>query len=182
MIGSIIAKLKGMAEAVAPNAVFECDEARMINVKIDTVTRKTTVMQGGVEKEVSNSFIYIDEPMYAYYDIPRAYYQKQRTPVQIYFCKFEEMHASAFPGTSEYSANEGGNYRIPLRDEIEETMVRPFLYRLRESELAKRHPAMIETIRVLYPRPRFDANEVSVGLEITFFEDWCLDGYRPEQP
>lgn len=177
MIGNLIRAIQDMAEQVAPYAVFECDEVRMINVKVDTVTRKVTVIQDGVEREVSNSFIYVEEPTYGFYDFPYRGFNRQRTPIRIYFCKFEEMHASAWKGTSEYSENEGGQYRVPLRDEIEETMVRPFLYLLKQSYIAKKYPDMIASIRVLYPRPRFDANEVSVGLELTLFEDICIDDY-----
>ena len=34
----------------------------------------------------------------------------------------------------------------------------------------------------MYPSPRFDANEVSVGLELTVTQEWCLDAYKPIPP
>ena len=181
MIGQIISKVRAMAEAVKPDAVFVCDEAHMINVKIDTVTRKVVVTPpgGGEPVEVSNNFIYLEEPTYGYYDIPYRGHQKQRTFLRIYFCKFEEMQASAYKGTSGFSGADKGTERVVLRDEIEETMVRPFLYLLKNSELGMRYPDMLTQVRVSYPRSRFDANEVSVGLEIMFFDDWCLDQYKP---
>lgn len=180
MIGDVINIIRALAEAVKPDAVFECDEARMINVKIDTVTRKVlaTPPGGGDPVEVSNSFIYLEEPTYGYYDIPYRGFQRQRTFLRIYFCKFEEMHASAYKGTSEFSAADKGTERVVLRDEIEETMVRPFLYLLKNSELGMRYPDMLAQIRVMYPRARFDANEVSVGLELMFINDWCIDNYK----
>lgn len=184
MTGQVISKIRAMAEAVKPDAVFECDEARMINVKIDTVTRKVmaTPPGGGEPVEVSNSFIYLEEPTYGYYDIPYRGFQKQRTLLRIYFCKFEEMQASAYKGSSEFSAADMGTERVALRDEIEETMVRPFLYLLKKSEIGMRYPDMLSQVRVLYPRSRFDANEVSVGLEITYQEDWCLWQYAKPIP
>ena len=36
----------------------------------------------------------------------------------------------------------------------------------------------MNTVRVLYPSSRFDANEVSVGLEFTFKQDWCIELYK----
>lgn len=180
MIGQIIGKIRSMAEAVKPDAIFECDEARMVDVKIDTVTRKVVITppNGGAPVEVSNNFIYLEEPTYGYYDIPYRGFQKQRTFLRIYFCKFEDMHASAYKGSSKFSEADKGTERVVLRDEIEETMVRPFLYLLKQSELGRRYPAMLESIRVLYPRSRFMANEVSVGLEIMFTDDWCIDNYK----
>ncbi len=180
MTGQIIKIVREIAEAVKPDAVFECDEARMINVKIDTVTRKVMITPPGSSDpvEISNNFIYLEEPTYGYYDIPRMGFQRQRTFLRIYFCKFEEMGASAYKGSSEFSSADKGAARVTLRDEIEETMVRPFLYRLRQSELGMRYPEMLAQVRVLYPRARFDANEVSVGLEIMFSENWCIDSYK----
>lgn len=181
MIGSIIAEIQDICNRVAPGAVFECDEVRMLNIKVDTVTRTITVIQGGVATEVSNSFIYIEEPTYAMVDIPNRGFQKQRTPIRLYFCKFEPLHNDALKGTSGWSNNsiKPDPKRIQIRSEIEETMVRPFLYELKNSELGMRYPAMLESVRLLYPRSRFDANEVSVGLEITYTEDWCIEQYKP---
>ncbi len=175
MIGRVIQLIKSLAEQVRPNAVFECDEMRMLNVKVDTVTRSITV-DG---REVSNDFIYVEEPTYGFYEIPRANFQRQRTPVFVYFCKFEPMHNDALQGTSQWSQNDPqpSPKRLELRDQIEETMVRPFLAKLHNTDIAKRYPSVLESIRVLYPRSRFDANEVSVGLELTIYEDWCLNTY-----
>ena len=41
---------------------------------------------------------------------------------------------------------------------------------------------MLNTVRILYPSARFDANEVSVGLELTVTQEWCLDAYKPIPP
>lgn len=181
MILNVIEGIKEIAEKVAPYAVFEADEASMVNIKIDSVTRKVTIDKDGVPVEVSNSFIYVEEPTYGYYDIPVRGFQQQRTFIRIYFCKFEEMHASAYKGTSKYSEDAdkpNESYRINLRNQIEEEMVRPFLYQLKNSVIGMMYRDMLTSTRVIYPRTRFDANEVSVGLEIMYYENWCLDNYK----
>ncbi len=175
MIGTVISEIRAMAEVVRPGAVFECDEARMLNVKVDTVKRSVTV--DGVE--VSSDFIYVEEPTYGFYDIPQRSFQRQRTPIRIYFCKFEPMHNDALQGSSQWSDNDPrpAPKRLELRDQIEEQMVRPFLAKLRNADVGKIYPDLFSNIRVLYPRSRFDANEVSVGLEFTYYEGWCIDEY-----
>lgn len=176
MIGKVVQQIKGMLEKINPAYIFECDEARMINVKIDTVPR----FIGVDDKQVSNSFIYLEEPTYGSYLMPYRGFNRQQTFLRIYFCKFEEMHNDAYKGDTDWSENSGrAMKRIEIRDQIEEEMVRPFLYLLRFSELGMRYPTMLTTLRTVYPRPRFDANEVSVGLEIMFEEDVCLKDYRP---
>lgn len=36
------------------------------------------------------------------------------------------------------------------------------------------YPEMMNTVRIVYPSARFDANEVSVGIELTVYSDWCI--------
>ena len=174
MIGTVVEQVKDILKTINPEYIFECDEARMLNVKIDTVPR--FVKKDG--KQVVNSFIYLEEPTHGYYNIPYRGFQKQQTFLRIYFCKFEEMHNDAYSGDTTWSENSPTVKRITLRDWIEEEMVRPFLYKLKKHEIGMRYPKMMETIRVVYPRTRFDANEVSVGLEIMYEEDVCLDAYK----
>lgn len=179
MILYIITLIRNMVKMVNPLAVFECDQARMLNVKVDTMERFVTDSDGN---RVSSDFVYVEEPTTGYYDIPYRGHQKQRTIMQIYFCKFEPMANDAYKGDTKFSQNSPTIGRLELKNQIEEQMIRPFLYLLKTSELGFRHPEMLNTIRILYPSPRFDANEVSVGLELTVTQEWCLDAYKPIPP
>lgn len=179
MILDIITLIHNMVKMVNPLAVFECDQARMLNVKVDTMERFVTDSDGN---RVSSDFVYVEEPTTGYYDIPYRGHQKQRTIMQIYFCKFEPMANDAYKGDTKFSKNSPTIGRLELKNQIEEQMVRPFLYFLKTSELGLRHPEIFNTIRIMYPSPRFDANEVSVGLELTVTQEWCLDAYKPIPP
>lgn len=179
MILDIITIIRDMVKMVNPLAVFECDQARMLNVKVDTMERFVTDSDGN---RTSSDFVYVEEPTTGYYDIPYRGHQKQRTLMQIYFCKFEPMANDAYKGDTKFSQNSPTIGRLELKSQIEEQMVRPFLYLLKTSELGLRHPEIFNTIRILYPSPRFDANEVSVGLELTVTQEWCLDAYKPIPP
>lgn len=179
MILDIITLIHNMVKMVNPLAVFECDQARMLNVKVDTMERFVTDSDGN---RVSSDFVYIEEPTTGYYDIPYRGHQKQRTIMQIYFCKFEPMANDAYKGDTKFSQNSPTIGRLELKNQIEEQMIRPFLYLLKTSELGFRHPEMLNTVRIMYPSPRFDANEVSVGLELTVTQEWCLDAYKPIPP
>lgn len=179
MILDIITLIRDMVKMVNPLAVFECDQARMLNVKVDTMERLVTDSDGN---RTSSDFVYVEEPTTGYYDIPYRGHQKQRTIMQIYFCKFEPMANDAYKGDTKFSQNSPTIGRLELKSQIEEQMVRPFLYFLKTSELGFRHPEIFNTIRIMYPSPRFDANEVSVGLELTVTQEWCLDAYKPIPP
>lgn len=179
MILDIITLIRDIVKMVNPLAVFECDQARMLNVKVDTMERFVTDSDGN---RVSSDFVYVEEPTTGYYDIPYRGHQKQRTIMQIYFCKFEPMANDAYKGDTKFSQNSPTIGRLELKNQIEEQMIRPFLYFLKTSELGLRHPEIFNTIRIMYPSPRFDANEVSVGLELTVTQEWCLDAYKPIPP
>lgn len=175
MILDIITLIRNMVKMVNPLAVFECDQARMLNVKVDTMERFVTDSDGN---RVSPDFVYVEEPTTGYYDTPYRGYPTQRTIMQVYFCKFEPMANDAYKGDTKFSKNSPTVGRLELKSQIEEQMVRPFLYLLKTSQLVKQYPEIMNTVRVLYPSPRFDANEVSVGLEFTFKQDWCIDMYK----
>lgn len=175
----IIEHIRLMLQDLAPGAVFECDQARMLNVKVDTMPRFETGLNGEVIKDsngnpVSTTFIYIEEPLQGYYDIPYRGHQRQRLPLMIYFCKFEPMGNDAYKGDTPFSTESKTTSRLILRDELERTLVRPFLLRLKTSQLGMLYPEMMNTVRVVYPSARFDANEVSVGIELTTYSDWCI--------
>lgn len=175
MILDIITLIRNMVKMVNPLAVFECDQARMLNVKVDTMERFVTDSDGN---HTSSDFVYVEEPTTGYYDTPYRGYPTQRTIMQVYFCKFEPMANDAYKGDTKFSKNSPTIGRLELKNQIEEQMVRPFLYLLKTSQLVKQYPEIMNTVRVLYPSSRFDANEVSVGLEFTFKQDWCLDAYK----
>lgn len=175
MILDIITIIRNMVKMVNPLAVFECDQARMLNVKVDTMERFVTDSDGN---RTSSDFVYVEEPTTGYYDTPYRGYPTQRTIMQIYFCKFEPMANDAYKGDTKFSKNSPTVGRLELKSQIEEQMVRPFLYLLKTSQLVKQYPEIMNTVRVLYPSSRFDANEVSVGLEFTFKQDWCIDLYQ----
>lgn len=175
----IIERIRLMLQDLAPGAVFECDQARMLNVKVDTMPRFETGLNGEVIKDsngnpVSTTFIYIEEPLQGYYDIPYRGHQRQRLPLMIYFCKFEPMGNDAYKGDTPFSTESKTTSRLILRDELERTLVRPFLLRLKTSRLGMLYPEMMNTVRIVYPSARFDANEVSVGIELTTYSDWCI--------
>lgn len=175
MILDIITLIRDMVKVINPLAVFECDQARMLNVKVDTMERFVTDSDGN---RVSSDFVYVEEPTTGYYDTPYRGYPTQRTIMQIYFCKFEPMANDAYKGNTKFSKNSPTIGRLELKSQIEEQMVRPFLYLLKTSQLVKQYPEIMNTVRVLYPSARFDANEVSVGLEFTFKQDWCIESYK----
>lgn len=175
----VIDHIRLMLQDLAPGAVFECDQARMLNVKVDTMPRFETGLNGEVIKDpkgnpVSTTFIYIEEPTQGYYDIPYRGHQRQRLPLMIYFCKFEPMGNDAYKGDTPFSTESKTTSRLILRDELERTLVRPFLLRLKTSQLGMLYPEMMNTVRIVYPSARFDANEVSVGIELTTYSDWCI--------
>lgn len=175
MILDIITIIRDMVKMINPLAVFECDQARMLNVKVDTMERFVTDSDGN---RVSSDFVYVEEPTTGYYDTPYRGYPTQRTIMQVYFCKFEPMANDAYKGDTKFSQNSPIIGRLELKSQIEEQMVRPFLYLLKTSQLVKQYPEIMNTVRVLYPSSRFDANEVSVGLEFTFKQDWCIELYK----
>lgn len=175
MILDIITIIRNMVKMINPLAVFECDQARMLNVKVDTMERFVTDSDGN---QVSSDFVYVEEPTTGYYDTPYWGYPTQRTIMQVYFCKFEPMANNAYKGDTKFSKNSPTVGRLELKSQIEEQMVRPFLYLLKTSQLVKQYPEIMNTVRVLYPSARFDANEVSVGLEFTFKQDWCIEPYK----
>lgn len=175
MILDVITIIRNMVKMINPLAVFECDQARMLNVKVDTMERFVTDSDGN---RVSSDFVYVEEPTTGYYDTPSRGYPTQRTIMQVYFCKFEPMANDAYKGNTKFSKNSPTIGRLELKNQIEEQMVRPFLYLLKTSQLVKQYPEIMNTVRVLYPSARFDANEVSVGLEFTFKQDWCIESYK----
>lgn len=170
MIGGLVSQLVKVIKTLNPDCIFEFEEARMINVKIDTVTR-------------DRMFVYLEEPTQGVVTSDVYMRTNQTTLVRLYFCKFEDMHNDNWAGDSAW--NEKADitiHRQTIRDSIEDTMVRPLIAVLRNSWVGQRYPGLFNSIRVLYPRPRFDANEVSVGIEFNLQETICLKDYVPDIP
>nr|DAN26494.1 MAG TPA: hypothetical protein [Caudoviricetes sp.] len=170
MILGIIDTIRGLVNRINPDILFECDAPEMMNIKADTISR-----------DIPAGFVYVEEPTSGYYEIPYRGYQKQRVSLRVYFCDFEPMANDAYKGDSNFSWNSRTEARLSIRERIEETMVRPFLYLLKNSDTGMRYPGILSSVRVTYPVPQFDANEVSVCLELTFEDSWCLDNYKPIQ-
>lgn len=170
MIGGLIQLLENVTKTLNPDAIFEFETSRMINVKIDTVTR-------------DKMFVYIEEPTQATINMDLYQRTTQSTLLRIYFCRFEKMHNDNWPGDSQWNEKANSSiHRQSIRDSIEEQMVRPFITLIRRSSWGNRYRDAFNSLRILYPYPRFDANEVSVGIEFTIREKWCLDNYIPDIP
>lgn len=118
------------------NALYEVEyeESRMMNLKAD-------------EKSLDACFAYIEEFVQGTYEKPK-YHKLKTTRVQIYFCRFCEMHNTAIQ-------------RNAIRNQIESEVVLPFMDNYNASGLFQK----VETFRFFTPLPRFDANEVSIMLE-----------------
>lgn len=170
MIGHIIEAVRATVEQIGKDQdrdiLFEYDDLNFINVKMDTVRRDQII-------------VYVEEIPQRYYNIPYRGRESVTTTFVVYFCSFEKMHNDAYKGTTPFSDNHGGVTRLFIRDSLEEQALRPFLAAFKSSVIWKRYPNVLESTRVLYPYPRFDANEVSVGVEMTIREDVCLKKYLP---
>lgn len=165
MVYTAIEDIRQWCAELFPEAVFEVDTLRMLNVKIDTVKREKI-------------FVYIEEPQQSYYAVPYRGWQTQRLPLTVYFCTFEPMHNTGYEGDSQFSKASRVETRLELRAMLEEEYLRPFLQRLKASDYVAKFPAVLDSVRVVYPASRFDANEVSVGVELTLRVQVCLDAYN----
>lgn len=128
MIGTLITTI----HQANPDYIVEFEEAKLVNVKIDDYVR-------------SSKFAYIEE--YISGKIEKSTYGRltKKQTIQIYFCRFCEMHNTAFE-------------RETIRTEIFNEIVQPFMVLF---EKIQRVPNWVYN----HPTPRFDANEVSVMLE-----------------
>ncbi len=167
MLSALVDFVREAIAKLDPDALFECDEARMMNVKVDTITR-------------DKSFVWLEEPLQGTVALRRRGHPYLRgaytTRVNLYFCRFEPMHNDAFKGDTYFSENSGGGEkRIAIRDAILRELALPFVGRLRRAGFARRYPELYESMRITYPRSRFDGNEVSVMLEFDYLEPLPCD-------
>jgi hypothetical protein len=142
-----------MCKRANPDYLFEHEESRMMNVKVDEVYRH-------------ESFVYMEEVQSGAYDLPRGKWRLKTIRVQLYFCKFIDMHAFADRGDMPLSV-EGLDTatRQEKRDLIEREIVLPFI---NEFDRAAENGDFVKVTRFpfRYPPVRFDSNEVSILLEL----------------
>lgn len=162
-IGALVDDIRELIKAIAPQAIFEYDEASMMNIKADDVRRTQTLVY---IEEISTSRIE-----------PAKYYYTRTTPVYIYFCRFEPFQNDAYLGDTRHSQQASGRTvpRQSIRDEIETGIVLPFIASVRGwfARLGIR-----PTYTLDYPPPRFDAHEVSVRLTVNISQFICLDQWE----
>lgn len=106
----------------------------MMNVKAD-------------EYALGTKFVYIEEYTSGSFN-KLGYFDSETINMQVYFCKFSELHTDA-------------DIREAIRQEIRTEIVRPFMEKYNQSGLF----SVVNNWRYLTPLPRFDANEVSIMLQ-----------------
>lgn len=164
MIKEVIDVFRGLVQRIDPEIIFEADLASMINVKIDTVTRDKT-------------FVYVEEPKNGNFNMVRRTRESQALTLNLYFCRFEPFQNTSYEGDTAFSDASNTVPRTTILDGIEHGLVYPFLYLLKYSPYVQRFPDAFQQITLLYPESRFDANEVSVGLQFRLQVDVCLEDF-----
>lgn len=163
MLTGLTSFVRDAVAAIDPETLFECDEAHMMNVKVDSITRH-------------RSFVWLEEPTTSSITLHSRLHRYSRpihaTRAFVYFCRFEPMHNDAYKGDTGFSEDSGERVpkRIVIRDGILRDLVYPFIKALGDAGFAQRYPDLYESIRVTYPRSRFDGNEVSVCVEFDYIE------------
>lgn len=146
MIPTILA----LIETANPNYESTFEEARMMNLRADAIA-------------YDKGFAYVEEYRKGSYGL-RGYVPTKTMTMQVYFCRFTEMHNTALQ-------------REEIRNKIESEIVRPFMETYNSSRIFEE----VENWILYTPVPRFDANEVSIMLQ---FECrlWnpCITPYEPQ--
>lgn len=130
----MIQEIKDLIQSVNPLYEVEYEENRMMNLRVD-------------EKTSSARFAYIEEFVSGTYE-RNKYVPQKTTRMQLYFCRFCEMHNSALD-------------REFIRNEIEKEIIFPFIKKYNDSGFFDR----VEIWNFVSALPRFDANEISVMLQ-----------------
>lgn len=141
----MIQRLIDLITRVVPqNYEVTYEESSMMNIIADSLNRDKGV-------------IYIEEYRSGTYNAEK-YGSSKTTHLQIYFCKFTELHDTALQ-------------RENLRKTIEQEAILPFLqaYRAEYLPLNSEQGGVQFTADV----PRFDANEVSICLKLNVKEEIC---------
>lgn len=165
--GALVSRVEELIKQIAPDVVFEYDEASMVNVKIDDVERDKT-------------FVYIEEVETSRIvaDVGRP--ARRITPLSIYFCRFEPFQNDAGDGNVQVDQEATENntlVRQQIRDELETSVVLPFISRV----LSTRQRGYTPTITINYPPARFDANEVPIEVTIEFTEYICIEYWQNDK-
>ena len=138
----MINKLLEILKEAIPNYEVSFEESRMMNVAADAIERY-------------KGFAYIEEYRQGYYSF-RGFQRTRTTRIQIYFCKFVDLHDNAIN-------------RELMREKIEEEAVIPFITKMNENDTFKQ----IERFDIATPLPFFDAPAVSVRLEFDLTSTIC---------
>lgn len=165
--GALVSRVEELIKQIAPDVVFEYDEASMVNIKIDDVTRDKT-------------FAYIEEVETSRIAADVGRPARRITPLSIYFCRFEPFQNDAGDGNVQVDQEATENntlVRQQIRDELETSVVLPFISRV----LSTRQREYTPTITINYPPARFDANEVPIEVTIEFTEYICIEYWNYEE-
>lgn len=159
----VIDYIETLCTKANPEYKFMHEEAEMINVKIDGLTRGA-------------KFVYVEAVRTGQYVRNRVGVKSKTFNVRIYFCQFTEfgndMRATVIPG-GRVSSHETKNEEILTA--IETEIVDPFIDLLDTSEAMKRLTLgqPWQRLPFQYPPSRYDGNELSVMLEFTAVEPKC---------
>ena len=137
----MITQLKEIVQQANPDYHVHFEESAMMNIFADDVRR-------------DEGFAYIEEYTTGRYTKEKYFHQKI-TRVQIYFCRFCELHA-------------GAEAREEVREKIETEIVLPFMAAFNTSGFEQ-----VKIFEFFTPLPRFDANEVSIMLRFDLIHQLC---------
>lgn len=128
--------IENIIDSLNTNYRFEYEESSMMNVRADDYKR-------------GDSFVYVEEFRQGRITEMRYGGKIKEMKLQIYFCKFCELHNNAIE-------------REKLREKILTDIVYPFINGYKKAGYGN-----VAEWGIYYPLPRFDGNEVSVMLEFT---------------
>lgn len=159
----IIDYIELLCQQANPEYVFMHEEAEMINVKIDGLTR-------------GMKFVYVEAVRTGAYVRNRFGVKSKTLDLRIYFCRFtdfgNDMRATFIPGgrvSSHCKKNED------ILSEIEREIVDPFVTLLDTPDAVRRLTLGQPWTRLpfQYPPSRYDGNELSVMLQLTAIYPQC---------
>lgn len=159
----IVDYIESLCKEVNEEYLFMHEEADMINVKIDGLTR-------------GSKFVYVESVRTGAYVRNRLGLKTKTLNVRIFFCQFtgfgNDMRATVIPG-GRVSSSEKKNEQVLT--EIEEDIVDPFVRMLDTPEAMKRLTGgqPWQRLAFQYPPSRYDGNELSVMLEFTVIAPSC---------
>ena len=155
--------IEQLCAAANADYTFMHEEADMINVKIDALTR-------------GDRFVYVEAVRTGAY-VKSRYGQRSKTlNMRLFFCQFtdfgNDMRATILPG-GRVSSHEKKNEEVIAS--IESEIVAPFLDLLETPEAMRRLTLGQPWSRISfqYPPSRYDGNELSVMLEFSVVSPMC---------